>query len=94
VTTANQRKADAIGARLDELDVRIAELAEREELRKLRPPINGHQVMKFLGIPPGPVVGQIMEMLYERRVEQGPYTEDEAYEMIREWSADRLSDRV
>jgi poly(A) polymerase len=87
VTTANQRKAEAISSRLDELDLRIAVLAEQEEIRRLRPPLNGHQVMQFLGLPPGPAVGEIMEMLYERRLEQGPFTEDEAYEMLREWAA-------
>lgn len=86
VTTASKKKADEIGARLDDLGARIAELTQREELGRLRPPINGHQVMQFLNIPPGPMVGAIMEMLYERRIEDGPYTEDEAYEMIREWA--------
>lgn len=89
VTTANQKRADTISARIDELESRIAELEKGEELRKLRPPINGHQVMKFLDIPPGPTVGEVMDMLYERRIEDGPYSEEEAYEMIRAWSAAR-----
>jgi poly(A) polymerase len=86
VTTANRRKAEAIGRRLDELEERIAELAEREELDRMRPPIDGHHVMKFLGIPPGPQVGEIMEILYERLLEDGPYSEEEAYAMVREWA--------
>lgn len=89
VTTASRKKADAISARIDELETRIAELEQQEELNKLRPPINGHQVMKFLDIPPGPVVGEIMDMLYERRVEDGPYTQEAAYEMVREWHVNR-----
>lgn len=86
VTTASKKKANEIGARLDELETRIAELAQQEELGRLRPPIDGHQVMQFLNIPPGPMVGAIMDMLYERRIEDGPYTEEEAYEMIKEWA--------
>ena len=89
VTTANRRKAEAIGRRLDELDERIADLAEREELDRMRPPIDGHQVMEFLGIPPGPQVGEIMEILYERLLENGPYSEREAYEMVKAWAAAR-----
>jgi poly(A) polymerase len=86
VTTASSKKADAISTRIDELETRIGELEQQEELGKLRPPINGHQVMQFLNIPPGPKVGEIMEMLYERRIEDGPYTEEAAYEMVREWA--------
>ena len=53
VTTANKRRERAIQNRIDELEERIAELSEREELAKLRAPINGHQVMEYLGVEPG-----------------------------------------
>lgn len=89
VTTANRRKADTINNRIDDLEVRIAELAVREELDSLRPPINGHQVMQFLDIPPGPLIGEVMEMLYERRIEEGPYSEEEAYELVKKWWDER-----
>jgi poly(A) polymerase len=89
VTTANRRKADTINNRIDDLEVRIAELAAREELDSLRPPINGHQVMQFLDIPPGPLIGEVMEMLYERRIEEGPYSEEEAYELVKKWWDER-----
>lgn len=85
VTTANQRKATAINQRIDELEHRIGELAEQEELDALRPPIDGHQVMKLLGIPPGPLVGEIMDLLYERRIEEGPFTEAAALSMVKSW---------
>ena len=85
VTTANKRKADSINRWIDELEMRIDELAAREELESLRPPIDGHQVMEFLGLPPGPIIGEVMEMLYERRIEQGPFSEEEAYETVRTW---------
>ncbi len=42
---------------MDELEARIAELREQEELAKIRPPLDGRQVMEFLGVPPGPIVG-------------------------------------
>jgi poly(A) polymerase len=89
VTTANRRKAEAIGRRLDELDARIIDLARREELDRLRPPIDGHQVMELLGIKPGPHVGEIMDLLYEKRIEEGPYGEEEAFELVRRWAAEQ-----
>ena len=92
VTTANRRKADAIGRRLEELEERIVELATREELASLRPPIDGHQVMNFLGIKPGPEVGEIMDILYEKRIEEGPFSEEEAFETVEAWAAKRGRD--
>lgn len=87
VTTANRRKADAIGRRLDELEERIVELSKKEELGRLRPPIDGHKVMEILEIPPGPQVGEIMDILYERLFEDGPYSEEEAHKMVKEWAS-------
>lgn len=83
VTTGNEKRANLIRRRIDDLEIRIAELAQREEIASLRPPINGHDVIRFLGIKPGPMVGQVMDMLLERRIEEGPYSEEEAYEMVR-----------
>jgi hypothetical protein len=42
--------------------------------------------MAYLGIGPGPRVGDIMGLMLERRIEEGPYTEAEAYAMVREWA--------
>ena len=89
ITTANPRREREITKRLDELELRIAELSEQEELAALRAPIDGHQVMEYLGIQPGPMVGEIMEILLERRIEDGPYSEAEAYRLVREWALEK-----
>jgi len=86
VTTANKRRERAIQHRIDELEARIADLSAREELAKLRPPIDGNQVMAYLGIGPGPRVGEVMAMLLEKRIEDGPYTTAEAYSLVRVWA--------
>jgi poly(A) polymerase len=86
ITTANRKRARAIERRLDELEVRIGELREREELDRIRPPIDGHAVMRYLDIEPGPVVGQAMEMLLEHRLDHGPYSEEDAYRLLDEWA--------
>ena len=85
VTTRNARRARAIARRIDELEERIAVLAEQEELAALRPPIDGNDVMRYLDIPPSREVGDIMDMLLERRIEDGPYSPDEAYAMLDDW---------
>ena len=85
VTTGNARRADAIQRRIDELEERIEVLSEQEEISKLRPPIDGNDVMKLFGLAPGPEVGAIMRMLLEYRIDEGPYSEEEAYELVRQW---------
>ncbi|MGI9584651.1 MAG: CCA tRNA nucleotidyltransferase [Acidimicrobiia bacterium] len=85
VTTRNERRARAISRRIDELEERIAELREQEELDQLRPPIDGNDVMHYLGIKPSREVGDIMDMLLEKRIENGPYTAEEAYKLLDAW---------
>jgi poly(A) polymerase len=86
VTTRSKKRAGAIAKGIDELEERIDQLRQEEELDALRPPIDGNQVMAHLDLEPGPVVGEIMEMLLERRIEDGPYTEEQAYRLLDEWA--------
>ena len=89
VTTRNEARAREIQGRIDELEERIAELREKEHLESLRPPIDGNDVMAFLGISPGPLVGEVMDLLTEHRIEQGPYEPAEAYRLARDWALER-----
>ncbi|MBI2238078.1 MAG: CCA tRNA nucleotidyltransferase [Actinobacteria bacterium] len=86
-TTRNPFRAKQMAALQDELEERIARLAEEENLEALRPPLDGRQVMERLGIPPGPLVGEALDYLMELRMERGPIEEDEAYELLDEWAA-------
>jgi poly(A) polymerase len=88
-TTRNVRKAAQLARRMDELESRIAELREREELARIRPPLDGRQVMAHLGIGPGPLVGKALEHLLEIRLDEGPIAEAEAYERLRRWAEAR-----
>ncbi len=85
VTTRNAKLARTISNRIDDLEVRIAELREKEELDSLRAPIDGNDVMEYLGIPPGREIGRIMKMLLEHRIDHGPYSPEEAYTLIDEY---------
>lgn len=89
VTTANAGRALKIQRRIDELEGAIADLQSREELAAIRPPINGHTVMEHLGIPPGPMIGEIMEVLLEHRLDHGPFTEEEALAIVDGWAAEK-----
>ena len=84
-TTQNPQKAKILSALQDELEQRIAELAEEENLRAIRPPLDGNQVMEHLGLGPGPMVGEALAYLLEVRMDRGPIPEDEAYRLLDEW---------
>jgi poly(A) polymerase len=88
-TTRNRRKAAALGRAYDELEQRIAELAEQEELAAVRPDLDGREIMEILGIPPGPLVGRARSFLLEQRLERGPVAHDEAVRMLHEWAAEQ-----
>ncbi len=86
-TTRNKAKAAELARRMDMLEDRIAELRAREELDRIRPDLDGHQIMEHLGIGPGPDVGKAWKFLYELRLEEGPLGEDEARRRLDEWWA-------
>jgi poly(A) polymerase len=88
-TTRNQAKARALGRRMDDLEARIAELAEREELASIRPPLDGHRVMELLGVGPGRVVGDALSMLLDARIDEGPMSEEEAEGRLLAWAEER-----
>jgi poly(A) polymerase len=88
-TTRDARKAAALGRRMDELVARIAELREREELAKIKPALDGNRVMRFLGVKPGPVVGDALDFLLELRLEEGPMSEAEAEARLAAWARER-----
>ncbi len=86
-TTRNRRKAADLAAAYDELEQRIARLAEEEELAAIRPDLDGREVMELLGVPPGPIVGRALDFLLELRLEEGPLGHDEAVDRLRAWAA-------
>ncbi|MDQ3963510.1 MAG: CCA tRNA nucleotidyltransferase, partial [Actinomycetota bacterium] len=85
-TTRDTVKARRLAKRMDELEARITELAAREELSKIRPDLDGNEVMEHLGIPPGPLVGAALEMLMEVRLDEGPLSKEEAYARLDDWA--------
>jgi len=88
-TTRNKMRARELSVAMDTLEERIARLAAEEDLKRIRPPIDGHDVMSHLGVGPGPVVGEALDYLLEIRLERGEYSKDEAFAMLDEWARAR-----
>ena len=87
-TTRNIAKARGLARRMDELEARIDRLEEEEQVKALRPDVDGQRVMEHLGIAPGPVVGKALSFLLELRMEEGPLGEEEALRRLDAWWAD------
>ncbi|ALG30662.1 RNA nucleotidyltransferase [Glutamicibacter halophytocola] len=85
VTTRNRKKADRLAFAYDDLEERIAQIAEQEELKSIRPDLDGQQIMAILGIKPGPVVGRAYKFMLELRLDEGPLGEEAAVEQLRAW---------
>jgi len=88
-TTRNKRKADQLAATYDSLEERIVQLKEQEELDRIRPDLDGQQIMAILGISPSPLVGQAYAYLLELRMEQGPLGQERATQELLAWARDK-----
>jgi poly(A) polymerase len=87
-TTRNKRRAARLQANYDDLEKRIAELAAKEDLQRIRPDLDGNEIMQLLGIPAGPEVGEAWRYLKELRLERGPLSkEDATAELLAWWNA-------
>lgn len=88
-TTRNRRRAALLQANYDSLEQRIAELAAKEDLARVRPDLDGNAIMELLDIPPGPQVGEAWKHLKEVRLDRGPLSREEATEELLAWWRDR-----
>ena len=84
-TTRNQKKAQLLANTYDQLEQRIKELMQQEELNKIRPDLTGEQIMQILNIKASPMVGKAYDFLLELRLENGPIGEDKATEALLTW---------
>jgi poly(A) polymerase len=86
-TTRNQAKARRLARAYDALERRIAELSEQEELARIRPELDGNEIMRILGVSPGPLVGRAYEFLLELRLEQGEIGREPVTQELLRWAA-------
>ncbi|WP_241249442.1 CCA tRNA nucleotidyltransferase [Rhodococcus sp. X156] len=88
-TTRNKRRAAMLQATYDDLERRIARIAEEEDLARVRPDLDGNAIMELLGVPAGPVVGRAWSFLKELRLERGPLPREEAEQALLTWAREQ-----
>jgi poly(A) polymerase len=86
-TTRNRAKAARLARAYDGLELRIAELSEREELARIRPELDGNEIMRILRIPPGPPVGRAYDYMLELRIAEGELGHERAVQELLRWAA-------
>ncbi len=84
-TTRNENKAARLSRRMDDLEDRIRELGEAEELASIRPELDGNEVMELLGVPPGRAVGTAMRFLLDVRLDEGVLGDDAIRARLLDW---------
>jgi len=90
-TTRNKTKAVRLASVYDSLEARIEVLMEQEELSKIRPDLDGEQVMEILNLKPSRDVGAAIDFLMELRLEAGQIGEEKATEALLNWWKDRTT---
>ena len=84
-TTRNAKKAERLARTYDSLEERISKLAAEEELSKIRPDLDGQEVMQLLDIKPSADVGKALDFLLELRLEHGPLGKERATDELMNW---------
>ncbi|MGL4746040.1 MAG: CCA tRNA nucleotidyltransferase [Dermatophilaceae bacterium] len=93
-TTRNVRKAQRLARTYDALEARIERLLAEEELKAVRPELDGHEIGEALGIRPGPVLGRAYQHLLGVRLDEGMVGKDVARERLLDWWAEQPESRV
>ncbi len=86
-TTRNKAKALRLERAYDDLERRIADLAQQEELARIRPDLNGDEIMAILGLTPGKLVGKAYRFLLDLRLEHGPLGHERAVQELLRWAS-------
>ena len=89
ITTRNRRKMDRLQFAIDDLEDRLAQLREQEELDAIRPDLDGDEIMRILDLKPSRAVGEARNYLLELRLDEGPLGPEEAERRLRAWWHER-----
>ncbi len=84
VTSKNPKKVLRIMSNFNHVEAKIAEVGEKDQLARWRPPLSGEDIMTTLGLTEGKMVGIIKKRM-ENAVIDGliPYDRDAALDYIR-----------
>ncbi len=92
-TTRNRAKEARLQEQIDELEERIAQLAQADLEAAERPQLDGRAVMDRFGVSGGPMIGKALAFLLELKRTAGVLPIEEVEARLDEWWAEQLPAR-
>ena len=93
ITTRNPRKMDRYLENYDQVERKIVEVEERDQLRNWQPPLTGDMIMEMFNLRPSKTVGEIKNAVREAILEGDiPNDRDAAIEFARKVAAELMAD--
>jgi len=83
ITSKNNEKVARYLRNFEQVEKKMIELEEKDQVRNFQPPISGDEIIKLFNLSPGPVIGEIKEEIKEAILD-GIIKNDrqEAYELL------------
>jgi len=63
ITSKNNDKVSRFLKNFDLVEKKMVEVEEKDRVRNFQPPVSGDEIIKWLGLVPGPIVGEIKEQI-------------------------------
>jgi putative nucleotidyltransferase with HDIG domain len=63
ITSKNNDKVSKYLRNFDQVEKKMVEVEGKDKVRNFQPPVTGDEIIKWLGLTPGPIVGEIKEQI-------------------------------
>lgn len=83
ITSKNSEKVNRYLKNFDQVEKRMAEVEEKDQIRNFQPPISGDEIIQTFNLTPGPIVGELKEQIKDAILE-GEIENDkgQAYQLL------------
>lgn len=65
-----------------ELERQIEEVLSKDDIRSIKPIIDGHRIIERYNLKPGPIIGKIHKLMLEEQIDGKLSSEEEAWDLI------------
>jgi putative nucleotidyltransferase with HDIG domain len=69
ITSKNKEKVTRFLRNFEAVERKMAEVEEKDRIRNFQPPVSGDEIIRMFNLKPGPVIGELKEMIKEAILE-------------------------